>query len=106
MFIGLLSACTIHFGESLVSNSKRPIKNVSLNNKPWQARPTLANINYNETLLYPNTVSVNKFGGRRHIIDDPYAQFWVPNKVKDVILMAGFKLIISVSSKCLKCSLI
>ena len=35
MFIGILSACTIgSFGESLVSNSKWPIKCVSLNNHP------------------------------------------------------------------------
>ena len=41
MFIELLSACTIvPFGESLAFNSNEPIKCVSLNNQPCQARPT------------------------------------------------------------------
>ena len=40
MFIGLLSACIIEsFGKSLVSNSKRPKKCVSLKNEPCQPRP-------------------------------------------------------------------
>ena len=52
MFIGLLSACTIgSFGEILASYSKESIKWVSLNNRPCQARPTLIDINSNETLL-------------------------------------------------------
>ena len=41
MFIRLLSACTKgSFGESLVSNSKEPLKCLTLNNGPCQARPT------------------------------------------------------------------
>ena len=40
MFIGLLSAWTTgEFGESLVFDSKRPIKCVSLNNQPCKTRP-------------------------------------------------------------------
>ena len=33
------------------------------------------------TLFYPFTDSVNKCGGSCKTVDDPYAQFWVPNKV-------------------------
>ena len=41
MFIGLLSAWTTgEFGESLVFDSKRPIKCVFLNNQPCKTRPT------------------------------------------------------------------
>ena len=76
MFIGLLSVCTIgSFGESLVSNSKGPIKCVTLNNRPCHAIPTLVNINSDGTLFYPFTVSVNKCGGNSNIIDDPYLEF-------------------------------
>ena len=52
--IELLSACTIgSFGESLASNSDGHLKCISLSNGPCQTRRTLANINSNETLLYP-----------------------------------------------------
>ena len=54
----------------------------SLNNQPCQARPTVANINSDETLFYPFTIIVNKCGGGCNAIDDPYAPFCVPNKVK------------------------
>ena len=61
MFIGLLSPCTIGgFRDSLVSNLKRPIKCISLNNQPCKARPTIVNTNSDKTLFYPFTVSVNK----------------------------------------------
>ena len=46
-------------------------------------RATLLNINSNETLSYPFTVSVNKCGGSCNTIDDPHARVWVPNKVKN-----------------------
>ena len=63
-FIGLLSVCKIRsFGESLVSNSKGSIKCVSFNNHPCQARPSLVNVNSDESLFYPFNISVNKCGG-------------------------------------------
>ena len=53
MFIRLLSVYTIEsFGESLVSNSKRFVKCVSLNNHPCQARAILNSINSNETPFF------------------------------------------------------
>ena len=36
-------------------------KCVSLNNRPYQARAKLADINSNEPIYYPFTVSVNKW---------------------------------------------
>ena len=60
MFIGLLSISAIgSFGESLTSNCDRHIKCVYINNQPCHPRPTL-DINSNETLFYPFTLSVNK----------------------------------------------
>ena len=68
MFIGLLGTCTIgNFSKSLVSNLKRPIKCVSLNNQSCKARPTL---NSDEN---PFTVNVIKYGGSCNSIVDPYA---------------------------------
>ena len=45
MFIGSLSVCTIKsYGEILFSNSKGPIRCVSLNNHKCQTSPTLAKL--------------------------------------------------------------
>ena len=66
MFIGLLSFCTIkEFGESLASNCKEPLKCVTLNNLPYQIRPTLVNTNSDQRLKVSLsvTVTVNKCGG-------------------------------------------
>ena len=61
MFIELLSAgAIVSFDESLTSNSIGPIKCISLNNQPCQAKPKLLNINSNQSLFYPFTVSFNK----------------------------------------------
>ena len=70
------------FGESLVFNSKGPIKFASLNSQPWRARPALVDVNSNKTLFYPFSVNVNKCGGSSYAIDDPYAQVCVLNNVK------------------------
>lgn len=73
MFIRLLSVFTVgSFGESLVPNLEGPITCVSLNNHPCQSKPTLANINSNEALLYPFTS--NTCVGSCNTIHDPYAQ--------------------------------
>ena len=62
------------FGESLSSNFKLCIKWVSLNNRPFEDRQlnkiaTLSNINSNEPLYYPFTVSVKKCGGSCNTTD-------------------------------------
>ena len=70
MFIKLLSACTTgSFSGSLASNSKARIECLSLNNRSCQARPTIANINSNETLFYPFTVSDKECGGSCNTIE-------------------------------------
>ena len=54
MFIGLLSVCiTGSFGEALTSNSKGPIKWVSIKNEPCHARPTLLTKSSDKALFYP-----------------------------------------------------
>ena len=85
IFIGLLKVCTIKtFDESLASNFEGSIKCVPLNNRPCQARPTLANCSFNESLLYSFTVSVNKCGGSCDTIYDPYVRVYPPGKVKNM----------------------
>ena len=55
---------------------------ISLNNQTCQTRPTLININPDEILFYPFSISANKYRGGFNTIDDPYAQGCVPNEVK------------------------
>ena len=85
MFIGLVSAPC--FSESLVSNSNRPIRRVSLDNQPIIERSTLVDINSNKTLLYPYTVGVNKCVGTCNTIDDPYVRVCVSIKVKSISIV-------------------
>ena len=82
VFIGFLSSSAKgSFGESLALNSKGSIK--SLNNRPKQTRPTIVDINSNETLCFRLLpVSFNKFGGSCKTINDPYARVCVPNKLR------------------------
>ena len=52
-FIGLLSVFTIQsFSRSLLSNFQEPIKCVYLTNLTCQPRPTLVDMNPNETFLF------------------------------------------------------
>ena len=63
---------------------RKPIKWMSLNNRPCQAKPTLLNISSNKTLFYPFIVSINKRGGSCSTIDDSHARICIPNKVKNM----------------------
>ena len=76
-FIGLLTTCIVEsFGRSLVlaDHLAGPIKRVSSNNRPCQARSTLVDISLNKTLFYPFTVSVNRCCGSCNAIDDLYTR--------------------------------
>ena len=85
MFIGLLSTVTTTIlSESLASNSKEYIKYVSLNNRPCQARLTFVNINSNEPLYYPFTVSVDKCGESCNTMANLYDRICFPDKVKSM----------------------
>lgn len=77
-----------NFCELLVSDG-RVSKFVSLNNEPFQVRLMVINVSCDEPLYlgkhnYLSTVSVNKCGGSFNVIDDPYAQICVQNKVKNM----------------------
>ena len=65
---------------------------ISISDQPCQSRPTIVDINSNETLHYPFSVSVNKCSGSCNTIDDPYAQIFVPNETKNMDVK-GFDLI-------------
>ena len=57
MFAVLLNVCIlVSFGRSLPP--KEPTKCLTLNNWPWKARPTLVNINSDETLFFSHLLLV------------------------------------------------
>lgn len=62
------------------------VQNVFLKNWPCQARVTLVNINSNETIYYPFTISGNKFGRSCNTVEDRYGWICVLNKVKNMNL--------------------
>ena len=72
-FIGLSS-----FGGLLASGH---IESVSLNHRLYQVRPKLVDINSNEPIYYPFTVTVNKCSGCCNTFDDTYAQICLPNNI-------------------------
>ena len=80
MFIALWQNVLWIIGDTLFSNSKAPIKCLTLNNQPCQAIPTAVNINSDEILLYQFTVSVNKCDESFNTINDRYARVCVPKK--------------------------
>ena len=83
MFIGLLNVWTKEsFNLSFASDSKGPIKCVSLNNPPCESKPRRTAIYSNESLSCPFNGTVNKCGASCNTITDPYARVRVPKKIK------------------------
>ena len=71
-------------GQLLVSNSKSPVKCVTLNSRPCQARTAFPNISFDETLFYLFTICVKNCGRRFYTINDTYARVCVPDEVKSM----------------------
>ena len=93
MFIGLLNVCTIEsFDKPLAFN----LKFLSLKNQSSKASPTIIDINSNENLFRPFTVSVIKCGGSCNTVDDPYAQLFDVNKV-EILNLKVFNLVLDVN---------
>lgn len=57
---------------------------MSLNNLSCQARPTIADTNFDKPLYYSIKVSVNKCGESCNAINNPCAEVCVSNKVKNM----------------------
>ena len=74
------STWSLSFGKSLASDI---IKCTSWKNQTSQASPMLTDINSNEPLYYPFTVTVNTCGVIFTTIDDRYAGISVVNKMKN-----------------------
>ena len=67
---------------SLVSAT--PLSCISLKNQECKGRPKIADINTNNPIFYPFSITINKVRGNCNNINNPYAKICVPDTVKDL----------------------
>ena len=61
-----------------------PWKCAPMNNRESKVRPEITNINSNGSSLYAYTVKISKCSGSCNNTNDPYANFSVPDAVKNI----------------------
>ena len=57
---------------------------VSMNNQECKIRSDIINVNTNEPLFYPYSITINKCKGRCNTINDTYAKLCVPDAIKNI----------------------
>ena len=57
---------------------------VLMNNQECKIRQEIININTNEPVFYPYSITINKFKGSCNTINDPYAKICVPDTIRNV----------------------
>ena len=57
---------------------------VSMNNQERKIRPKIINVNTNEHIFYPHSITINKCKGSCNTINDPYAKLCVPDTIKNI----------------------
>ena len=60
------------------------LKCVSMNNQECKIRPEIVNVNTNEHLFYPYSITINKCKGSCNTINDSYAKLCVPDTIKNI----------------------
>ena len=67
------------FGSLLNVNS---LESISMKNQECRVRPEIVNINSNNPLFYPFSITTNKCSGNCNNISDPYARICVPDTIR------------------------
>ena len=57
---------------------------VSMNNHKCKIRSEIINVNTNEPVLYPYSITINKYKGSCDTINDPYGRLCVPDTIKNI----------------------
>ena len=70
------------FGYNL--SSINSLKCISINNQECKVRPKIINVNSNEPIFYPYSISTSKCSGSCNSINDPYAKLCVPDVIKNL----------------------
>ena len=60
------------------------MKCISMNNQECKVRPEIVNVYSDEPIFYPFSIKTSKCSGSCNNINDPYAQMFVPNVVKNL----------------------
>ena len=60
-----------------------PLKCVPINNQECKLKPEIVNVNSNETIFYPYSISANKCSGSCNNINNAYAKLCVRDAVKN-----------------------
>ena len=55
---------------------------VSMNNQKCKIRSEIINVNTNEPMFYPYSITINKSKGNCNTINDPYVKLCVPDTIK------------------------
>ena len=50
------------------------LESVSMNNQEYKIRSEIINVNTNEAMFYPYSITINKCKGTWNTINDPYAK--------------------------------
>ena len=57
---------------------------VSMNDQNCKIRSEIINVNTNESVFYPYSITINKCKGSCNTINDPYATLCVPDIIKNI----------------------
>ena len=86
MMLGFIKKCfytPITFFSFNVLNVKF-LEYVSMNNQECKIRSGIINVNTNESVFYPYSITINKCKGSCNTISDPYAKLCVPDTFKNI----------------------
>ena len=78
---GFFTAMTFFSCNVLNVNS---LECVLMNNQECKIRQEIININTNEPVFYPYSITINKCKGSSNTINDPYAKICVPDTIKNI----------------------
>ena len=70
------------FGCSVLNVSS--VECVSMNIQECKIRSAISNIDTNEPMFYPNSITINKCKGSCNTINDTYAKLCVPDTIKNM----------------------
>ena len=60
------------------------LESVSMNNQECKIRSEIINVNTNNTMFYPSSITINKYKGSCNTIYDPYGKLCVPDTIKNI----------------------
>ena len=60
------------------------LKCISMNNQECKMRSEIINVNTNEPMFYPYSITVNKCKGSCNTINDPYSKLCVTDIIKNI----------------------